>query len=389
MRYENKKRLINSHIAAIFAIPPMVTVSAVDLKKILVNLKTPLAALKVLGRPVDTWDDWLIFHTISLFDNDTKRQWELYLCNLSLSSQSVQIQGQSTPPTTDNSTIVSNVNFNSEPPTFKILNNFANKNNQNSNSNFNVNSSNYGKSKNTNVITQPQVKVFHTQLSSKNNNNNKIECLMCKGNHKVLNCSNYKKLTPAKRYDFIKSIQRCCNCLGNHLFTKCTPKELCNICKKKHYTSLHDDNYVSRFQKKPQNSNNSDPFSTQNGNQNLSQNTHNANFSEAGASTSASSLVTSLNLCGTPSQTLLSTAVVKVVNENGYELYARALVDQASQASFISQSLFKRLCSSHSATKLPVSGVGGKNDYTCTKMVQFHIKPRFMSDFSLMIEASA
>ena len=33
-RYENKKRLINSHVAAIFAIQPMVKASSVDLKRI-------------------------------------------------------------------------------------------------------------------------------------------------------------------------------------------------------------------------------------------------------------------------------------------------------------------------------------------------------------------
>ena len=103
-RYENKKRLINSHVAVNFAIPPMVKASAVDLKKILVSLNTPLAALRVLGRPVDTWDDLLILHTISLFNGDTKRQWEFYLSNLSLSASSMQLPNQNAPPVNDDQT---------------------------------------------------------------------------------------------------------------------------------------------------------------------------------------------------------------------------------------------------------------------------------------------
>ena len=73
-RYENKKNLINFRVAPIFAIPTIFKASAVALKRILVNLNTPLSALKVLGWPVDKWDDLLIFHTVSLFDINTKRQ---------------------------------------------------------------------------------------------------------------------------------------------------------------------------------------------------------------------------------------------------------------------------------------------------------------------------
>ena len=60
-------------MAAIFAIQPMLKASAVDLKRIIVSLNTPLSALKVSGQPADTWDDLLIFHTVSLFDSDTKK----------------------------------------------------------------------------------------------------------------------------------------------------------------------------------------------------------------------------------------------------------------------------------------------------------------------------
>ena len=125
---------------------------------------------------------------------------------------------------------------------------------------------------------------------------------------------------------------------------------------------------MSKFQKqKPQYSNTSNQVPRQTSNHNQSQNSNssknnNNNIDPAEGTSSATSLITTVNICKTPSQTLLSTAVVKIINENGYELYARALVDQASQASFISQSLYKRLCTSHASAKIPVSGVGGKTD---------------------------
>ena len=61
-------------VAAIYAILPMTKTNAADLKKILVSLTTTLSALKVSGRPVDAWDELLIIHTLSLFDNETKSQ---------------------------------------------------------------------------------------------------------------------------------------------------------------------------------------------------------------------------------------------------------------------------------------------------------------------------
>ena len=47
-QYENKKRLINSHVAAIFAIPPMFKASAVDLRLNQVD-KNSICRFKISG----------------------------------------------------------------------------------------------------------------------------------------------------------------------------------------------------------------------------------------------------------------------------------------------------------------------------------------------------
>ena len=52
--------------------------------------------------------------------------------------------------------------------------------------------------------------------------------------------------------------------------------------------------------------------------------------------------ILSVNLCKNLSK-VLSTVVFKVLNDDGYEFIARALIDQLSQASFISESLYRRL----------------------------------------------
>ena len=78
-KYENKRRLINSHIAVIFSLEKMSKPSLADLKLILVGINTLLSALKLLGRSIDSWDDLIILHVVSLFDNETKKQWEYFI----------------------------------------------------------------------------------------------------------------------------------------------------------------------------------------------------------------------------------------------------------------------------------------------------------------------
>ena len=116
-------------------------------------------------------------------------------------------------------------------------------------------------SKNPNVSTQPQANVLHVQTKDKENK--KVECPMCKSNHYLNKCPNFIKMTPQARYEYVKSINQ-----------------------------------------RPQGTfiNNSD--SGPNSNSSVTQ-------------TASSSHVTSVNI-NFPSQTLLSTAVVRVINEDGH-----------------------------------------------------------------------
>ena len=87
------------------------------------------------------------------------------------------------------------------------------------------------------------------------------------------------------------------------------------------------------------------------------------------------------------SESLLATAMIRVSGINGQESLVRALVDQCSQASFIKKSLVKNLNLPVYSVKLPVSGIGGNIAYTCSKVASFFIKPHFVSDFEMEVEA--
>ena len=376
-KYEVKKRLVHAHVAAIFSLKPVSNPKAADLKKVLDGINTPISALKVLGRPVDKWDDLLVFHVLSLLDSETKKQWEVFFNTMYMHMPSTST------PNHDSSTANRS---SSDPPTYAKLveflenqisilesleeNDVSLKIKQNYDSSI--------KFKNANVSNQP-AKVFFNQseqpVKNKNPTKGILECFLCKGKHHFAQCSIYADKSVEQRIDFVRSQSRCFNCLGKHFFDKCPSKKRCSTCNKKHHTTLHLLRDVNSRDKNPQNSTNA-----------LTVNSEKEDGSNQSLSGSEMNTIAS-NICGTPDQVLLSTAIVKLINDDGCEHLARALVDQGSQASFISESLFKRLQIPYKSIKLPISGVGGKTSFVCKKIVNFLLKSHFYSDFSLYIEA--
>lgn len=74
--YDNKRRLVNAHLSSLFSAKSMASEeTAKDLSRLARETFTPLNLLKSMGRPVDTWDDIVIFMTVSRFHNDTRLDW--------------------------------------------------------------------------------------------------------------------------------------------------------------------------------------------------------------------------------------------------------------------------------------------------------------------------
>ena len=86
-KFENKRRLVNSHLASFFSLKSMKKESSSELKRILNGITAPIQALEALKRKTKFWDDMLVFHSISLFDLDTRKQWEKYVGNLKNSKE--------------------------------------------------------------------------------------------------------------------------------------------------------------------------------------------------------------------------------------------------------------------------------------------------------------
>ncbi|XP_051155226.1 uncharacterized protein LOC127277872 [Leptopilina boulardi] len=168
--------------------------------------KTP-AALKNLGRPVSEWSDLLIFIVTSKLDSPSLKEWEMQL---------------------ESST---------EYPTYEKLDEFlatriraleaiqATK----------ITSENLKSSKSSSV------KGHAASVISK--------CPLCKENHNLYKCSQFKSLSVDRRKEIAQNNHCCFNCLiPGHRPYSCVSEFTCAKCHRKHNTLLHHDNRVDSSQ---------------------------------------------------------------------------------------------------------------------------------------------
>ncbi|XP_039446262.1 uncharacterized protein LOC120425723 [Culex pipiens pallens] len=94
--------------------------------------------------------------------------------------------------------------------------------------------------------TKPEPKVEHKSTRSKtsayhstNTSDTLSQCKLCKQEHMLHQCDEFKKLSPQNRFDVAKKHGLCLNCLkANHMMKACTAGS-CRTCNKRHHTLLH------------------------------------------------------------------------------------------------------------------------------------------------------
>lgn len=149
--------------------------------------------------------------------------------------------------------------------------------------------------------------------------------LLCKRDHALMVCDDFRANSAQDRRQFVDASHLCTNCLGKHKTTDCPSKRLCLVCSKKHHTSLHD-----AFRKAP--------------------------VEEDAVGTSHVAHSTQRR----QTFVLLATARVRIVDRFGSLQEARALIDQDSESTIITEKLTQRLRLPHQHTSVAVFGVGGQ-----------------------------
>uniref|UniRef100_A0A146L7F7 Integrase catalytic domain-containing protein n=2 Tax=Lygus hesperus TaxID=30085 RepID=A0A146L7F7_LYGHE len=92
--------------------------------------------------------------------------------------------------------------------------------------------SNSASSKPSSSSSKPQSSLLNSLGSSK--------CVVCaKECHKIRECPKFKEITPVERYELMKRLNRCRNCLGNHYTSLCKSSSRCSKCTLRHHSDLH------------------------------------------------------------------------------------------------------------------------------------------------------
>nr|XP_049699691.1 uncharacterized protein LOC110382053 [Helicoverpa armigera] len=167
---------------------------------------------------------------------------------------------------------------------------------------------------------------------------------------------NNKKLSAVQKLHYLK---------GNLSVIKCRNSMSCKRCGRRHHSLLHFDREESGVP-------NSVSVLAQ-------------SESTSPVSTSISTNFSSETL--EPSQVLLATVSIWAYNEHGYKQPLRGLLDQGSQASFISESVVQLLGLPRKRISGTITGIGGSDHISVKYMVSLQVASRHNPGASIQVNA--
>lgn len=162
-----------------------------------------------------------------------------------------------------------------------------------------------------------------------------VNCPLCNLRHALFICRKFKNMTPADRLATVNKYNFCRNCLRNHNESECVSTKRCKDCQGNHNSLLHDAYIQPLPLSSPLNGYNSSIT------QGTSQNTHNIN-----------------HVASDSEEILLTTVTLNVLSSNGNYVTLRALLDQGSQISLISENATQILGLQRRSYNASISGIG-------------------------------
>ncbi|KAJ0172877.1 hypothetical protein K1T71_011053 [Dendrolimus kikuchii] len=165
-------------------------------------------------------------------------------------------------------------------------------------------------------------------------------CPYCNNKHVLYKCGKFLKLTPDAKLRSISQLQVCRNCLYKHIDNKCNSTKTCKICHCKHSTILHDAFSMSgELPTTPASPTPRVPGPSRGAT--LTAREHNAN-----------------HVASEEEEILLTTLLVRAKAADGTYITLRALLDQGSQISLISENAVQQLGLPRQHYHASVFGVG-------------------------------
>ena len=319
-RYENQRVLLGTLLNRLTSLDKVHADNLEELKKFRTNYSIVLESLKSMQIPIDNWDPLLIHMLVQQFDKPLRKDWEEKLSDktdfpkLSILNSFI-----------DNRIHMCEVIYADSAKVVKVESPKTSKP--------------HGDIKHRTTVHHGMVEDFNARRGSLTS-----VCPSCKQNHWLNRCPKFLASNPSQRYEQARTLKLCLNCLSDkHRVADCTSTFTCRSCRKKHHTLLH-------FPQGQQSAVGS-------GNSNAEKLTG-TKPKTAGAQEYSGKKVNSHHGVASGNSVLLATASVSVVDAHGQLLVCRALIDQCSEASFISESLMQTTRLRRMWSSVIVSGVG-------------------------------
>lgn len=327
-RFHNKRLLVNNHIQNIFDIDQLTRESSKSLRNIIDTVNRNLRALTTLKLPTEHWDILIIYIVSNKLDSATNREWETYR------------------------------NTMKELPTLEKFINFL----RNRSDLLETMEDTHAKRRHSDVAHNRQKSlVVSSNLSS-------YVCPLCGNAHAIFRCSKFRSFPLETRVEKAKFLKLCLNCLRSGHNTNMCRMGPCRLCNKSLNSLLHSHDVPPTFSSKvvPPASNTdlvlytapppplppvSEP-QVQPENENKI-----SNISQDSVVLSAIH-----NNC-----VLLSTALIQVESFNGKKHTVRALLDNGSTSSFITESLCNKLNLPTAPTSSLVEGLNSQTSRLCKR----------------------
>ncbi|XP_037929297.1 uncharacterized protein LOC119663766 [Teleopsis dalmanni] len=329
-KYENKRIILNAYLKQIVNLTTVSDGLPNSLRLLCDTITSAVRALEQLGRPVQHWDDWLVFTLLQKLDTKTRSAWELSTTSLEQIPKFEEL-----------------VSFlENRIHSLEVVNSMTDNSNQE-------------KKFVTPIRTKGFVKSHHTTVQ---------QCVHCQGKHLLAYCAEFRQMTGTKRYEVVRSARLCFNCLRTgHMGHNCPSKYRCLRCNAAHHTLLHDHsgsggetNYSNI------------PEKTTEATKKYAVTSNNTYISSANQGARTLHLQT----------VLIGTALIEVRSPSGQKLIVRALLDSAAEATFVSEFIVQRLKLDKTNVIVPVSGANGERVANSRGMVSFTIHS-LKSDFNM------
>ena len=315
-RYHNKKSLIDSHIKALFEMPSIS--KDFSTRTLFDTLQIHIRALRTLSVEMDHENAMIIYLIKGKLNTYTAEKWEEFTCDIKT-------------PTLHNL-----LTFLERRSQFEETRAATR---QNTNVQKFPNSINRFQPRQGSRFHQPFTGATLSTNSHVQNSQNsrqtfaRSSCYICRGEHGVFACEKFLSLSPKARYDAAQKVSLCINCLrGTHHSKNCLAGG-CKKCGKKHNSLLH----ISQSSSETDNDSNK----------------HNQiNTLNQPASNSASNYQLLI-----PSEVVLATAIVDVIDQDGKSHPCRVMLDGGSQPHVVTEKFVNKIGLKKMSVNIPLQSI--------------------------------